>query len=491
MISYWLPVKDIKDSVYIPKYYAPNIQRDLEALNKTHNVTKISTLIENNVLEVSTGHEIGKLAYGTGDIPFVRTSDIVNWETKTAPKQGVSTDIYLEYKRKQDVQLGDILLVRDGTYLIGTNCIITELDKKIVYQSHILKIRVKDKSKLDPYLLFILINSPLFLEQIRSVQFTADTIDTIGNRFFDLQIAIPKDIAICTNIAKKAKSAMKSREVGKAFIKHAPLLMEECLNKNSKEPIDTFLISSWEKILKNMSSDTITSEFGEFETFWLSKSKIREHIYLPKYYDPDVSNELLHLSNTCDCISIGDLIKRNIIALNTGDEIGKMAYGTGDIPFLRTSDFSNWEIKHDPKQGVSEEIYQTYAPKQDLKAGDILLVRDGTYLIGTSCIVTESDSKSLYCGGLYKIRVIDTSLFDEWLLLGLLNSYIVKRQIRTKQFTRDVIDTIGKRLEEVIIPIPKSDDVRNQLSTKIKSIVDNRIEARLLISNLAANVNNC
>lgn len=486
---YWLPLNDIKDSVYIPKYYAPHIQSYLESLDKTHNVTSISALVENNVLEVSTGHEIGKLAYGTGDIPFVRTSDIVNWETKTAPKQGVSEDIYLEYKRKQDVQLGDILLVRDGTYLVGTNCIITELDKKIVYQSHILKIRVKNRTKIDPYLLFILINSPLFLEQIRSVQFTADTIDTIGNRFFDLQIAIPKDMAICSSIAQKAKAAMKSREVGKAFIKYAPILMEECLNKNSKGPIDTFLANSWEQILKNMNSDTITSEFGGFETFWLSKSKIREHIYLPKYYDPDVNKELLELSNTCDCISIGDLINSKVLALNTGDEIGKMAYGTGSIPFLRTSDFSNWEIKHDPKQGVSEEIYQAYAQKQDLKAGDILLVRDGTYLVGTSCIVTESDSKSLYCGGLYKIRVIDTSQFDEWLLLGLLNSYIVKRQIRTKQFTRDVIDTIGKRLEEVIIPIPKSDGVRNQLSKKIKSIVDDRIEARLLISNLAENVN--
>lgn len=33
-----------------------------------------------------------------------------------------------------------------------------------------------------------------------------------------------------------------------------------------------------------------------------------------------------------------------------------MAYGTGNIPFIRTSDISNWEIKADFKHGVSEEI---------------------------------------------------------------------------------------------------------------------------------------
>lgn len=485
MICYWLSPRDIKDKIYIPKNYNPEIQKTLTGLSGTHDIVSISTLVNNLILEVSSGHELGKLAYGTGDIPFVRTSDITNWETKTAPKQGVSEKIFAEYKKRQDVQVGDILLVRDGTYLIGTNCIITELDEKIVYQSHILKIRVRDKSKLNPYLLFILINSPLFQSQIRSVQFTADTIDTIGNRFFNLKLAIPKSISTKEHIAKQAEAAMRKREIGKAFIKHAPTLIEECLSQNSEAPIDSFLSSSWKEILRNMNSDTVSSEFGKSETFWIDKSSINSSIYLPKYYAPDVTSELASLSDTCECISIKQLVENNILEICTGDEIGKMAYGTGSIPFLRTSDFSNWEIKHDPKQGISEEIYQNYASKQNLKSGDILLVRDGTYLIGTSCIITDDDVKSLYCGGLYKIRVLKNHMIDQWLLLGLLNSYIVKRQIRTKQFTRDVIDTIGKRLNEIIIPIPKSEVVRSELSHKIEYIVKDRIKSRNTISTLA------
>ena len=39
-----------------------------------------------------------------------------------------------------------------------------------------------------------------------------------------------------------------------------------------------------------------------------------------------------------------------ILSADTGVEIGKMAYGTGDIPFVRTSDLAQWEIKRDPKQ---------------------------------------------------------------------------------------------------------------------------------------------
>lgn len=95
-----------------------------------------------------------------------------------------------------------------------------------------------------------------------------------------------------------------------------------------------------------------------------------------------------------------------------------MAYGTGNIPFVRTSDFSNWEIKADAKQGISEEIYEQYADKEDVQAGDILIVRDGTYLVGTSCIITSSDTKILYCGGLIKIRTKIESLLMSIYCLG-------------------------------------------------------------------------
>ena len=209
---------------------------------------------------------------------------------------------------------------------------------------------------------------------------------------------------------------------------------------------------------------------------------------MPKYYDPSIKLILDGLKKNCDLVSVEELIKKKIISLSTGDEIGKMAYGTGDIPFVRTSDFSNWEIKTDAKQGVSQEIYDEYAEGEDVQPEDILLVRDGTYLVGTSCIITDSDRKMLYCGGLIKIRCLNKDSLNPYLLLGLLNSYIVKRQIRTKQFTRDVIDTLGQRLREVIIPIPKSSALREDISREIHTIINNRIDARDTILDLSSKI---
>jgi len=178
-------------------------------------------------------------------------------------------------------------------------------------------------------------------------------------------------------------------------------------------------------------------------------------------------------------VRLGDLCKGGkdaVLSWETGIEIGKMAYGTGDIPFIRTSDISNWELKGDPKQAVSEEIYM--ANRQDVKTGDIFVVRDGTYLVGTSCILTEKDTRILYCGGLYKLRVEKPKELDPYLLLALLNAPIVRRQMRSKQFTRDIIDTLGKRLFEVLLPIPKDEKLRSAIAQETREVIETRAKLR-------------
>jgi restriction endonuclease S subunit len=487
LINYWQNSALIHDSIYIPKYYNPELSAIEDSLSNTHDCWKIADLIKNGFLTAETGHEIGKAAYGTGDIPFVRTSDIANWEIKTSPKQGVSKEIYEVYASDQDIQIGDILFVRDGTYLIGTNCFITAIDKDILYQSHVLKLRVNDKSKLNPYLLFLAFNNPFVQRQIRSFQFTADIIDTIGQRFFELILPIPKDTKFTEQLVKDASNALALRMKGKAFVKHCPKMMEEALLSGSEDPVTKFLALTPEAMVNAISNETVTAEFGSFTSFWKNSALISNQIYLPTYYDINIPSELKTLAEQCELKTIKQLRDEGAIEFHTGDEIGKMAYGTGTIPFLRTSDFSNWEINHTAKQGISEEIYSQYAASQDMQENDILLVRDGTYLVGTSCIVTKDDVKSLFCGGMFKFRVKGGDL-DPFLFLGLMNSYIVKRQMRTKQFTRDVIDTLGNRIDEVVIPIPKKQSLRTVISNAVRNVVESRVKARNTISKLAQDI---
>jgi len=212
-LGYTIDFKAIENNILAPRYYDPNVFKDLEGLKKTHNLVKIGDLIEDGTLRFSTGDEVGKLAYGTGDIPFVRTSDISTWEIKVDPKHGVNEDLYNAIKAKQDVRAGDLLMVRDGTYLIGTTAMVTEYDEKIVYQSHILKIRVNPDNQHDinPHLLLATLSSDFVQKQIKTKCFTQDIIDSLGDRYKDLIIPISKDATRREYISKIVEKAIYDR----------------------------------------------------------------------------------------------------------------------------------------------------------------------------------------------------------------------------------------------------------------------------------------
>lgn len=214
--------------------------------------------------------------------------------------------------------------------------------------------------------------------------------------------------------------------------------------------------------------------------FVINEANIKDNIYLPKYYNPEIPKKLLKLKKTHNLLVVGDLVKQNVLSISSGHEVGKLAYGTGRIPFIRTSEIANWEIKIDPKHGLSETIYEDHRKKQDVQDHDILMVRDGTYLIGTCAIVTKIDTKIVYQSHIYKIRSNNTETLHPFLLLAVLTSPIVKDQILSKRFTQDIIDTLGGRIHELVLPIPKSDKIRNDIIMNVTSVLNHKKLAREL-----------
>lgn len=463
----------VRNSIFVPRYYNPEVSERLIRLRESHDLIALSTLLKDGKLHVSAGHEIGKMAYGTGEIPFIRTSDISNWEIKADPKQGVSEEIYAKYSSKQDVNEGDIFFVRDGTYLVGQTCMVTRYDLPCLFQSHILRLRLSEQPPFNQFLFLALLNSPTVKLQIRARQFTADIIDTIGNRYREVLLPVPKDEKQRNDIANETRDVVETRAKLREVIRKIPL---------------------WAQGIIGGLDEPVPEPLGQIEKgeghpgFLLPYSNVRNLVFVPRYYDPHIDSELKSLAETHQLVPLANLVKQKVVSWSTGIEPGKMAYGTGPVPFIRTSDISNWELKADPKQSVGEELYEHHRVKQDVQAEDIFVVRDGTYLVGTSCILTEHDTKILYCGGIYKLRVDKKDELDPYLLLALLNTPIVRRQMRAKQFTRDIIDTLGKRLFEVVLPIPKDAKVRDQIAKETRETVQTRVRLRNRTKEIALEV---
>jgi type I restriction enzyme M protein len=179
---------------------------------------------------------------------------------------------------------------------------------------------------------------------------------------------------------------------------------------------------------------------------------------IPRYYDKKTNYLLEEDAKTlsADVISFDEMISKKWISIRKGHEVGSDAYGTGDIPFIRTSDISNFEISIDPTKSVSEEVYDRYSKEQNLKAGNILMVVDGRYRIGRSAVLHSYNSKCIAQSHLRIISVNeDISPLNPFELLYLLSSKSVQRDIRSLVFIQSTLGSIGSRIREIKIPVPK------------------------------------
>ena len=216
-LGWRMRLSDIKDNILLPKYYNPDIDNELKLYidSGLYEIKTLSELESEGIIKVSRGVEVGSEVYGTGEIPFVRTSEVSNWEITADCTHCISEDIYDIYKDKQKIEPEDILIVNDGTYLMGRTAMITKADIKIVIQSHFRRIKVKNKDVLSPYLLLAMLGLEIVQKQIESKAFRQGTISTLGNRIMDVRIPIPTDVELRNKIIANISEIIGQKERAK------------------------------------------------------------------------------------------------------------------------------------------------------------------------------------------------------------------------------------------------------------------------------------
>ncbi|MFX1375708.1 MAG: N-6 DNA methylase [Promethearchaeota archaeon] len=211
----------LKNKIFIPSYYT-GVEKTLEKLrnNEKFELLSIRELAEKKILYTNKGgylprgDEIGSHLYGLGNIPFIRTSEINNWEINLDSYKKTSEEVYNQYRERQNIEVGDILLVKDGgPNLIGKTAYITELDKKIIIQSHIFQLKtLRNNEYIDSYLLLYLLNLEIVQKQIQAITFVQGTIATIGNRIMEIIIPVPSDFDKRKQISDYIKNLIKEKK---------------------------------------------------------------------------------------------------------------------------------------------------------------------------------------------------------------------------------------------------------------------------------------
>lgn len=222
--------------------------------------------------------------------------------------------------------------------------------------------------------------------------------------------------------------------------------------------------------------------------FQIAPREIDDHIFIPEYYNPELRDALKQLeqSGRYSLVTVRELVQARIIEIRRGNEIGSHFYGTGNVPFVRTTDIVNWEIKMDPVKAVAVEVYEQYRRQQDIRENDILFVNDGTFLIGRTAMVTALDTRIIIQSHLKKIRVAKLDALNPFYLFYLLNANIVQRQIQVKTFTQATLSTLGNRILELVLPISNDSNERAKIANQVQHIIREKTKLRSQTMQLVA-----
>ncbi len=209
-------------NLLMPVFYYPGYIKPIEDLKTKFNMLKLG-----NISNIQKGNEVGSINYRSyrekldDDIPFVRTSDLPNYEVEDYPDYYIGNEIFDDLK--QDLLPNDILFSNDGK--IGISAMFTAVDRCII-QSHIRRIRILET--LPPEYVFIFLNTIYGKYQIKRRILIQSTIPTIGNGLKDIQI--PEISSEDQNeIVNLVKRAYKLKEEKKKLIRRAKYLIEHII----------------------------------------------------------------------------------------------------------------------------------------------------------------------------------------------------------------------------------------------------------------------
>ncbi len=208
-----------KDDLWTPAFSYPLYVNTLKAIQK-----KWQTVPLGEIASVKKGDEVGSDNYNKyldkkeSDVPFIRTSDLVNYEVDQFPDFYIPKEIYQELK--QDIKEGDVLFTKDGK--IGMCAMITKNDKAII-ASGMVRLRLKAEAKkynFTPEYLFIILSSKetgLYPANRRTV--IASTIPHLREeRLKEFEIPILDKNSI-DEITKLVKEAFELKDEKKKLIK--------------------------------------------------------------------------------------------------------------------------------------------------------------------------------------------------------------------------------------------------------------------------------
>ena len=211
--TFTVPYSEIDQDTLVPSYYLAKKDRPVDVPLGQTGIT-LGQLEEEGVIGCWDGHgSPPATAKGQGTIPYIRVKDIVNWEMYRNPVSLVPIETFREMtKNKTLPREGDVIMVRRGSYRIGTVAMASSRDKDVLLTRELLTIRVEDlqnKHGITPFYLLALLSSQFVQAQISGHVFTDTTLPNLADRWRDLVLPVLDDLNVVSQVSDQVEKIVR------------------------------------------------------------------------------------------------------------------------------------------------------------------------------------------------------------------------------------------------------------------------------------------
>ena len=208
-----VPWADVLPDILVPRFYRGQIEPP-EIPDGCYGV-RLGDLIENDTIEAWDGYGSPESQVKGGSIPYIRVSDIVNWELYRNPVTGIPEDVYGRVLGGgKEPEEGDVIFVRRGSYRIGTVAMASPRDRRVLLTRELLTFRIHDGENeygLTPFYLLAMLSSATVQKQIANLVFVDTTLPNIGDRWKHLILPFHRDRARVAGIGAAIESAIREK----------------------------------------------------------------------------------------------------------------------------------------------------------------------------------------------------------------------------------------------------------------------------------------
>jgi len=218
-------IKEEKYYSFIPAHYKPKYQECIKHIKSNFEFDTLG-----NIANIERGQGTTVDEYSTEGIPFVRTSDLINWGIDPYPDHYATLDTYKKFNQESKVH--DILYSIEGK--VGQSGILLD-GEKCVFKNHIERIRIENED-IDPVFIFLFLNTELGEYQVNTKKVVQTTIPGIAGRIREIFIPIsPKhsdtfDKQVYDALST-AKEGLKLKEKKKKNLSEAKQKISEVLEE--------------------------------------------------------------------------------------------------------------------------------------------------------------------------------------------------------------------------------------------------------------------